>query len=63
MCTFDCSLELKAGHGDVIVLLSAVRAAEQVAKYPEESKHTANYTEQLLYYEDLLGQTVKTRTI
>lgn len=46
---------------DVIVLLSAVKAAEQVAKYPEESKHTANDTEQLISFEDLLGQTVKPR--
>lgn len=34
----------------------------KVAKHPEESKHTANDTQQLLYFEDLLGQTVTTRS-
>lgn len=41
-------------------MLSAIKAAVKVAKHPEESKHTANDTQQLLYFEDLLGQTVTT---
>lgn len=48
---------------DVIVLLSAIKSSEQVAKHPEESKPTANDTRQLLYFEDLPGQTVKTRRV
>lgn len=43
-------------------MLSAIKAAVKVAKHPEESKHTANDTQQLLYFEDLLGQTVTTRS-
>lgn len=39
-----------------------MKAAEKVAKHPEESKHTANDTQQLLYFEDLLGQTATTRS-